>query len=338
MEFGSDFQLINDFNKIPEKGFIPNPYACGRHAINSLLLFGKENLGWKRLWMPEYFCYTVIESIGRLPIEIIFYPDFPEANDRELIKDIEFKPGDVLFRMNYFGLRSFRDNSQIPVPVIEDHSHALQSSWAKLSNADYCVASLRKSVPLATGGILWSPKNLCLPKVIKATKHADQLALSRYEAMKIKADYIKGIITDKSKFRELFVSTEENLDILPLSGMAEEDEKILLNFDLDSFNLQKKKNYNLLSDHFKGKLDFLVPEDYLDTPFSFPLIFNSVEDYKKIRGKLIENEIYPALLWPLPDKIRNKYKYYLSLHCDGRYSEKDFENELIPRLECILKN
>ena len=104
---------------------------------------------WKRLFVPEYFCYKVIGAIRTTGIELVFYPDYPLADDETIINHrSNFVEGDVILRMNYFGLRSRRDNSNLNVTVIEDHSHDLFSEWALNSNADWCIASLRKSLPI----------------------------------------------------------------------------------------------------------------------------------------------------------------------------------------------
>ena len=120
-------------------------YATGRHALCDLLLLHPM---WKRIWVPEYFCYDVIEAIEKTGLSVAFYNDNPISKDDKNILQINqsFKSGDVLLRMNYFGLRGFRSNKHISIPVIEDHSHDLLGEWALKSDADWCVASLRRNV------------------------------------------------------------------------------------------------------------------------------------------------------------------------------------------------
>jgi hypothetical protein len=66
--------------------------------------------------------------------------------------------------MNYFGLRTPPD-LELPegVEVLEDHSHDPVSAWAEQSSADFCLASLRKTLPINDGGALWSPVGHRLP-------------------------------------------------------------------------------------------------------------------------------------------------------------------------------
>ena len=96
-------------------------YANGRQCIKALI----EQNGWQRIWMPQYFCYEVIETIKTTGVEIIYYVDYPTCDDINSISKLKFETGDVLFRVNYFGLRNYRDEKNISIPVIEDHSHDL---------------------------------------------------------------------------------------------------------------------------------------------------------------------------------------------------------------------
>ena len=158
-EFGSDFHLIDSF--LSKRAHLTDVYrevvlmADGRQCIVTLI----QQYGWKRMWMPEYFCYEVIATIAKQTgIEIVYYLDLPKGNDGMMVEALPYQNGDVLFRVNYFGMRDFRSNKNIPIPVIEDHSHDLLGHWALYSDADWCIASLRKTLPLPEGGMMWSPK------------------------------------------------------------------------------------------------------------------------------------------------------------------------------------
>ena len=77
-EFGSDYHQLDDFPRVvdtPSKGKwnSRNLYADGRQAINALIDFR----GWKRIWIPTYFCQEVVESIRKTGIEVVYYDDYP---------------------------------------------------------------------------------------------------------------------------------------------------------------------------------------------------------------------------------------------------------------------
>ena len=80
-EFGSDFHYITGFrgvgNTLNDVHPYANYYADGRQA----LIYLYQSQGWKRLWMPEYFCYDVVKSLKEAGLELKFYTDHPEYVD-----------------------------------------------------------------------------------------------------------------------------------------------------------------------------------------------------------------------------------------------------------------
>ncbi len=78
------------------------------------------------------------------------------------------RAGDAILAVDYFGARhgaawrAFQAGRQDTL-LIEDHSHDPQSTWATSSTADYAFASLRKTMPISDGAILWSPRGRALP-------------------------------------------------------------------------------------------------------------------------------------------------------------------------------
>ncbi|MBN1184994.1 MAG: hypothetical protein JXB49_22100, partial [Bacteroidales bacterium] len=91
-EFGSVFHVSkfpkDDGFSLPEKAYY---YGCGRYAINALLKHQIQKGEWSRLFIPEYFCYDVIDSIKETGIQVVLYPDFPLAEDREVVRNINFR-------------------------------------------------------------------------------------------------------------------------------------------------------------------------------------------------------------------------------------------------------
>ena len=161
-EFGSDFHYIDSFHKegkrLCDYYTSANYYADGRQALIHLY----KSQGWERLWIPEYFCYDVIQSLKDAGLNLVFYTDLPDnSNDCDTLFAIQkkglFRHTDAVLRVNYFGMRSYRCTSELPVAVVEDHTHDLLGDWSCKSTADWCVASLRKTLPIPEGGILWSP-------------------------------------------------------------------------------------------------------------------------------------------------------------------------------------
>lgn len=340
-EFGSDYHLLDDYfsNRASLQRIYPNAlfYANGRQCIKALI----EQNGWQRIWMPQYFCYEVIETIKTIGVEIIYYVDYPTCDDINSISKLKFETGDVLFRVNYFGLRNYRDEKNISIPVIEDHSHDLLGHWALYSNADWCIASLRKSLPIAEGGMLWSPKSKTIEKKPILTSENCSIAKIRWEAMAQKSTYLEGKGTLKNEFRTKFINTEEILSSLPFSLIDSESINYLNHFDINAWYNIKKKNWKYLRDTFLKDINILSPEEEFCNPFSFIIIMDNMKTRELVYKKLIQTAIYPAILWNIPSDtiveppVNDISGRILSIHCDGRYAEGDVR-ELSYKLRQVL--
>ena len=325
-EFGSDFHYIPnaDFSTKLENKFGQHQfYANGRQAIQHLIEFKK----WERIWIPEYFCYEIVEAIKSAGIQAMFYPDAPGLDDTSIINKLSFVKNDVLLRMNFFGLRSYRDNTSIPVEVIEDHSHDMSGNWATNSNADWCIASIRKMLPVPEGGVLWSPKQHLLPERPVQTDENISLAEKRWKAMKLKLDYLQKNMGSKDKFRELYVETENAFEKLPLSDMTEDCKSYLAGFDISSWNKMKNGNWKILTEIQSDRIQILLPDDKGCNVFSFIFLLNTEHQREQVRQYLIQNKLYPVVLWEIPEE-KDSYvvdfsKRMLSVPCDARYTTTD---------------
>lgn len=342
-EFGSDFHTISCFynTEINETACVyPSAtyLADGRQCL--ILAIRQER--WRRLWVPEYFCYEVLDTLVKYTgVELAFYIDYPSLDSHVLLKQLPFRKGDALLKMNYFGLCDSSLKESIPIPIIEDHSHDLLSRSALYSNADWCIASLRKTLPLAEGGILWSPRGKTISEEFKLSFANEKLATNRWEAMDMKAKYLsdfKGDLANiklKEAFRQLFEETELALSDLEISALDKRSTDTLSQFDINAWYGQKRKNWSHLTKSLDDKLNYLRPMNESCTPFSLILKTQSKLMREKLRIGLIQNAVYPAVLWNVPETCSKEVRFMsdclLSVHCDGRYSESDMEE-----LACVI--
>lgn len=324
MEFGSDFHKIKDFPigiSLLDIYKAHRLYADGRQALEAILI-DKEI---KRLWIPSYYCHESVSGLGRLGIEVVYYPCTPLTDPDKAIAGLDIGHGEALVRMNHFGLHKKPKTPYGQFLLVEDHSHDLISHWAMESEADWCFASLRKTIPIADGGILWSPKGLNLPKEAPHSQFALQNAAQRYAAMDLKADYLAGKSSDKETYLSIFSKTEDNFDRLPISAISAVSKKIVSTLDIRRWNKMKKDNWQMLKSQLSIHNNYiLTPDEEAETPFSLILCFDSRLRREKVRKNLISNDIYPAVLWIIPNNIDNASQDFgdrmLSIHCDGRYT------------------
>lgn len=193
----------------------PAHFATGCGALTALL----RRLGSRgRLHVPSYFCMGVAEALSA-ELPLVWYRHLPDGRGPRF-ETLRAFPGDVVLAQNLFG----RDE-QAPwkawmrahprVTVIEDHSHDPFSGWARASTAPYAMASLRKTLPLPDGGLLWSPRGLDLPQPAGPESPGAGLKLA---AMLLKSAWLDGRAVPKNAFRALQRQGEHTL--LGSSGPA----------------------------------------------------------------------------------------------------------------------
>ena len=332
-EYGSDFHFVHQFERRDGilSDFIPaaNYYADGRMAIIHLF----RTQGLERLWIPEYFCYDVVESLKKAGVSVQFYADYPESKNAHktldsIQKSGEFHCKDAVLLVNFLGIRSFRDYPKLSVSaIIEDHTHDLLGEWARNSKADWCIASLRKTLPIPEGGILWSPKGLALPAAPDDLEENDRIAAIRWAAMRLKARYLAGENVPKAAFRAGFMETEEFFDRAPVCSLDFESKQFLKSFGIQDWYIKKRSNWELLKDISNDGVHVVLPESTGCYPFSLVLLFDSVDERDRVRQELIAHQIYPAILWNVPNTTeKDCFKFsrcMLSIHCDSRYSAED---------------
>lgn len=328
IEFGSDFHFIDSYNS--GRAHLTDVFrgaillADGRQCIVVLI----RQYGWKRIWMPDYFCYEVIDTIKeQTGIEVIFYEDNPLHEGQ--VEKLPFEEGDALLRMNFFGMRGLRNNKNIPCPVIEDHSHDPFGHWALYSNADWCISSIRKILPLPEGGMMWSPKGHQLSIELSTSEDNEKIAAFRWEGMEMKSAYLKGKSVNKGEFRKHYTETEEWFDgAEPVLIDSRSKDVVTKQLDINLWQGAKRMNWQILQSLVnKDVCHVLKPEEDTCTSFALILLFDSRERRDAVRKQLIEACVYPAILWAVPNIVSAASKEFsermLSIHCDGRYTEQD---------------
>lgn len=330
-EFGSDFHYIDSFDDKAIHNPGPNKYRMtidGRVCFEIIYYHNKL----KRIWFPSYFCQEVISSLRNHGLNISIYEHSPENGIDNSISKIKFTPGDGLVTVNYFGKFTRPEYTILPSYVIkiEDHTHAPFSLASFNSDADWCIASLRKTFPIPEGGIFWSPLNHPLPHIPEIESSDISVIQMRLSAMRKKREFLEGMISDKNEYLEIFRETEEKFnDFNPVSATKETVDKIL-HFNIEKWFSIRNENHKLLRRYLDNLDGVQVFNNYSqDTPFSVILLFNNKLIRDSIRTYLIDNKVYPAKLWDLPDTNGYESKYFsdrmLSIHCDARYSSEDMK-------------
>ena len=336
-EYGSQF----DWPRFSEPGQRGTPpwtsgharLACGRDALQLLV----EQVEVKRLWLPSYLCQELIAPLMTARVDLRCYSDSPVERSLDL-RDLPLRPDDAVLVVNYFGLRT-RDDvcpSDIPnVTMIEDHTHGPCEAWAQCSKADYCFASLRKSIPVPDGAVLWSPRGHALPSPKPTDARRRKAIQDRLTGMLAKSLYLEGFEVPKPVFRTILDTGEECFARGPASSISELSKLMLDVFPFETWRATRRKNFARLAEGL-GKasaFEVLVPDEVSCAPFTVACVFPDEASCASAHESLIKQDVYPARLWPLdeplldgvPEEHVSLARRMFALPCDGRYGLEDVD-------------
>ena len=315
--------------------------ACGRQAFRALEehLFAQQ--AKRHLWLPSYYCQEVLSAFStqwqKTLYECLPGQPFPTLPTEQL------QPGDVLFVCNTFGCW---EQPEITLPenslLVEDHTHAPSSRWARHSKADYCFASMRKNAPIPDGAILWSPKGHPLPQHPSTSN--EQIGEMRLRAMKLKSQYLEHTYDDKEHFRTLFLQSEDALaEEKGIVGMSSYSEKLLRSFQWQEWRESKIHNLKMFRELLKDWHEGVLLDGETEELFSLVLVFDDQERRDALRNHLIQKSIYPAILWAISSEQSSEQAHslsnrMLSLPVDGRYHKDDIQKVCQIIQECRCSN
>ncbi|MEV6346195.1 hypothetical protein [Actinoplanes sp. NPDC051851] len=267
-------------------------FATATGALRALL---RQLAPAGRLHVPTYFCTGVAEALAEC-VPIAWYQHLPLRDGPDL-ETLHARPGDVVLAQNLFGVedpRPWREwiAAHPGVPVVEDHSHDPFGDWARHSTAAYAVASLRKTLPLPDGGLLWSPSGRPLPGPDGPESRG---AAQKLAAMLLKAAWRDGRPVAKGDFRALQQHGERAL--LCSAGPASAVTAALLPL-LDVAGLRDRGRaaagslrHELLS-RTRKEFDLVV-----EGPFRLPLACASETARDALLAHLARHRIFAPVHW-----------------------------------------
>lgn len=339
-EYGSQFHWQR-LQAGLERGMVPWTtrsvrLGCGRDALQAVV----DQVAPRRLWVPSYLCQELVTPLLGSGVELRCYPDSPLDCSLDL-RGIPLRAHDAILLVNYFGLAS--PTRVVPtdvqdVTVVEDHTHGPCSTWAQGSQADYCFASLRKSLPITDGAVLWSPRGRDLPEDVSAGPHRSGPIHLRLSGMLMKSLYLNGHQVSKSSFRQLLDAGEGQIARGPISNMSTLSSALVDVFPFEAWRRARRQNFTRLAEGLRGASSFEVlrPSDPRGAPFAAACVFSDADSCAAAHAKLRARDVYPARLWPLDDPALDGVprehvllaRRMFALPCDGRYGTSDIDRVL----------
>jgi hypothetical protein len=331
-ELGSEFHWMG----LPEKPLLPWPsgsvwFMLARHAVAALVRMHVSD-GFT-LWLPSYFCPEVAECCGQY-CPIRQYRDLPTWHEPDW-KSLQPRRNDMVLAVNYFGVREFgvwrRWRESTPCVLIEDHTHDPGSEWVLSSTAEYALASIRKTLPVADGAILWSPRGLSLPEQSLVNDWSGPAL--KLAAMIYKHEYLSGAETAglKDRFRRLQLDGEKMLRGSEISAISPGSLAYLSEGAPISWRQQRATNARRLVDNLAVQQDIkclFTAWSEGAVPFVVPLLFDSRNERDVYQSQLQQENIYCPVHWVCQTEDLHALELsekILSLPIDQRYTEEDMD-------------
>lgn len=290
----------------------------GRGALQSILHVACDSNDEGTVWMPSYYCWDVTRYIadGR---RVRTYPSTPTG----VCYPSEFADGDVLVITSYFGQRPQTPSTEA-ASVLLDTTHDPLADWAKSFPAGWVFGSLRKTLPMSEGGYVadrLSDQQLVLKRARIKGDDEYQRGLAAIQA---KAKWLIDGHGSKSEFYLALQQHEEAFAHLEPTQMSETASEFLRTLPVRHWRHQRIQN----AAHLRATLGDAPAFQALPSTFGVPLLMRTPAEAEEVKRTLIENEIYPAVIWPQPDEMHSETmisKRLLLLHTDHRYGSAEME-------------
>ena len=307
-------------------------FYAGRYALKYLIKRIKEEKPIGTIWMPQYYCPFVKEWMHHEFDSINYYYVDP-FDPLSKIEWSQFNSkNDLVMVNNYWGLKDTDIPEHDRPIIIEDHSHGWLSDGSLNSNADFCFASLRKTLPIPMGGIAWKPKtskcNISLSKPEIFDKYDGENPMNIAwdtitGAMELKTKCSKA--SEKERYLEEYMNGELMVrSIYEVFQVSKKHADFINNHIYTDFNSFKKKNVDYALPKLVNCDEYKLVYNTTKTPFGLLLAFKNEDTLNDLKRHLVANQIYPALLWPDND-LTTAYTYLLNIHMDFRFDFKDLD-------------
>lgn len=310
--------------------------GSGRDALLVVVAAGRRDHGWRRLWVPGYYCHEALRPLVALGLELVAYEDVPGDLATADFGRLAMATGDAVVTNNLLGLRGGAMGPALPdgVGVVEDHSHDPWSPWAHASTADYCFASLRKTLPLPDGGVAWSPGGDRLDPPTAGPR--DEVIAPAVQALLLKSLPAASHAVDDGRFLALHDEAERRLGAIghEVAAVSPLSETLAARMPAGEWRATRRRNFDAAAAilHPAPGIRLLEPDGLESVPVVVAVLIKDEGGGRRdtIRRVLGEQRVFTAVLWPLDDPVvpvtaaeRHASGRILCLQCDMRFTEED---------------
>ena len=336
-EYGSEFDWqANEAFLIKEENNLfstAKKFRSGRDAMKAVAAWAKAQ--YKTVLLPALCCESMVSPFTMHGIAPVFYKLNPDYTADLSDVNEKLTPNSILLYGSYFGIAPFADaalqtlrETRTDVLFMEDCTQdVLMPRETGVFVPEVTVASIRKWIPIADGGLLWTD----LP-ILENGRKETRFAALRKEAMEKKSAYLQtGDMTMKDHFRHLLGEAAELLDESEEPCLMTADSKALLGkLDFAKIYTCRRKNAAMLQESLKNTPDLklIAPMPACSTIY-FPIW---VKDQVRVQTELAKLGIYCPVIWPVPEEAEgvcavseDTAEHMLGVPCDQRYTPEDMK-------------
>ncbi|WP_421918785.1 hypothetical protein [Marinifilum sp.] len=302
---GGYFELENRF----ESEYYPNLIRLntGRNCLEYIL----RTKAYKKIYLPEYSCDTLIEPILKLDIEFEKYPINMNLEPEKIIYP---KQDEAFLVINYFGLKGRYVNSLTSRVnnLIINNSQAFFEAPIKGFDTFY---SARKFFGVADGAYLH-------------TEDAPEMDFKQEVSWKRSEHLLRRLENGANDGYKAYKRNEEYLSGKEIKLMSDLSYRILSGIDYSAVKSRRNRNFKYLHLKLKGLNGISFSDWDIDGPMVYPFYLENDD----LRKELILKKVYVARYWPNVlqniDEDKQEYKlakFLFPLPVDQRYGLLDMD-------------
>ena len=297
-EIGGYFELDPGGGNVP----LPNGVLLnsGRNALRHIV----RHLKIKSIWVPEYTCPVVWDTLKAEKCELRFY-----SIGSDMLPAEKMPRNDFVLYTNYFGCCGKNVDmlaAEYPNLIVD----CAQAYHAKAKGrASFC--SLRKFFGVADGGIAFG---------VEAASYEQDDSSARQQHLIVRKE--KGA----SAGYPLFQAAEESLIDAPICAMSVATTAALQKFDATNAIQKRRANFAFLHERLKTTFPLALASD------DVPMVYPYVTDVAMLHSRLIAQKIYVAKYWPGLSSAGNALaERIVPLPIDQRYGSVEMKsiNDLV---------
>lgn len=300
-----------------------------------VLKLGKGDI----VYLPEYICGTVLDSVHKSGAGVRFYKQDESLNvnqedfEKNMDEDVR-----LIYVVHYFGALQLKESmdffvrmgEKYHVPIAEDISISAFSYLPdRVARGEYLLCGIRKWFPVPDGGFLAFRKDVVHGQ-LKLQESVDdvlyqQIFLAMWRENILRKEKEE---TDEFLLRQDTKNARRYRELIPRE-MSEITRRILRQYPVQESLEIRKRNYKTLTEYLESQGIKLLWNELEEGCVPYGMVVLLPERDQVVRG-LREKGILAQIQWFKSQENNNVseavnwiYEHNLMIQCDQRYGKED---------------